>query len=176
MTYMPISKVGLDWLCCITFIECWMKHTCSSTNFSSSVNWMYSLFFVIKFQWSLPFNLGCNLVELLSFIYKSNDDILVTHFLIIKFFLPLASFLFTIYGNVVKSFTHNMCLFIWCLRKRSWIVYTYCALCLGFMFPLYLLSTRALLDDLHRTCTSLFAAFKIAIRSSTKIVHCVCER
>jgi hypothetical protein len=67
----------------------------SSNNFSSGVNWIYSFCVVIKFQWSLPFNLGCNLVELSSFICKSNDDILVTHFLIIKFFLP--RFLFVCY-------------------------------------------------------------------------------
>jgi hypothetical protein len=51
-------------------------------------------------------------------------------FLINYVFLPSTSFLFTICGNVVRSFTHNMYLFVCCLCKHSWIVYTNCALCL----------------------------------------------
>jgi hypothetical protein len=169
---MPISRVGLDWLCCIIFIECWMKTYLFHLKTFHMVSIGFILyFFTINFEWSLSFNLNHNLVELSSFISKCNDDILIVHFLINYVLLPFTSFLF-----IIISFTHNMCLFVCYLRKRSWIVYTNCALCLGLMFPLDLLFTGTLLDHLHRLCTSLFATFGSTIRSSTQIVHCVCER
>jgi len=141
MTYMPITRVGLAWLCCITFIKCWMvTYLFHLAAFHLVSIGFIHLFFATDFEWSTPFNLGCNLVESSSFISKCNDDILVVHFLINYVFSPPTSPLFAICGSIVKLSTHNVCFFICCLYEHSWIIYTYCALCFGLQFPLCLLS------------------------------------
>jgi hypothetical protein len=83
------------------------------------------------------------------------------------FFLLHVSSLFAIYESVLKSFTHNVHLFVCCLQEHSCIVHTNYALRLGLPFPLCLLFAQMLLDLLHKMCTSLFVACKSAVRSPT---------
>lgn len=141
MTYMPITRVGLAWLCCITFIKCWMvTYLFHLAAFHLVSIGFIHLFFATDFEWSTPFNLGCNLVESSSFISKCNDDILVVHFLINYVFSPPTSPLFAICGSIVKLSTHNVCfLFVVCMSiVESSTHIVHCVLASSFLFVCYL--------------------------------------